>query len=59
MNRITEQYGCPQVAGAVALLRQMHPDWTTEQLKAALPTMPKHYMMSMKIHTLLWHKDLV
>ena len=26
----------PQVAGAVALLRQMHPDWTTEQLKAAL-----------------------
>ena len=24
----------PQVAGAVALLRQMHPDWTTEQLKA-------------------------
>ncbi|MGU3443368.1 S8 family peptidase [Bacillus cereus] len=26
----------PQVAGAVTLLRQMHPDWTTEQLKAAL-----------------------
>ncbi|MFF2881724.1 S8 family serine peptidase [Bacillus thuringiensis] len=26
----------PQVAGAVALLRQMHPDWTTEQLKSSL-----------------------
>ena len=49
----------PQVAGAVALLRQMHPDWTTEQLKAALANNAKHYMMSMKIHTLLWHKDQV
>lgn len=31
----------PQVAGAVALLRQMHPDWTTEQLKAALANTAK------------------
>lgn len=31
----------PQVAGAVALLRQMHPDWTTEQLKAALTNTAK------------------
>ena len=31
----------PQVAGAVALLRQMHPDWTTEQLKSALANTAK------------------
>ena len=31
----------PQVAGAVALLRQMHPDWTTEQLKASLANTAK------------------
>ncbi|SCC61314.1 S8 family serine peptidase [Bacillus wiedmannii] len=31
----------PQVAGAVALLRQMHPDWTTEQLKSTLANTAK------------------
>ncbi|TKI95302.1 peptidase S8, partial [Bacillus wiedmannii] len=31
----------PQVAGAVALLRQMHPDWTTEQVKASLANTAK------------------
>ncbi len=31
----------PQVAGAVALLRQMHPDWTPEQLKASLANTAK------------------
>ncbi|PEG10887.1 peptidase S8 [Bacillus wiedmannii] len=31
----------PQVAGAFALLRQMHPDWTTEQLKSALANTAK------------------
>ncbi|PKJ57076.1 S8 family serine peptidase [Bacillus sp. SN10] len=31
----------PQVTGAVALLRQMHPDWTTEQLKASLANTAK------------------
>ncbi|CAM4136256.1 peptidase S8 [Bacillus manliponensis] len=31
----------PQVAGALALLRQMYPDWSTEQLKAALSNTAK------------------
>ncbi|MEN1934862.1 S8 family serine peptidase [Paenibacillus sp. 102] len=31
----------PQVAGAAALIRQMHPDWSAEQLKASLANTAK------------------
>lgn len=27
---------CPHIAGAMALLRQLHPDWTVEELKASI-----------------------
>ncbi len=38
---------CPQIAGLSALMKQLHPDWTTEEIKAAIVNTANHDMTTL------------
>jgi len=38
---------CPQIAGLSALMKQLHPDWSTEEIKASIVNTANHNMTTL------------